>query len=84
MSAYDDPRIVATRAKAMGAAHQLLSEEGVLAVTYASVSTKTGISRSTLYRHWPTLEDLRNSAFRRAASVMCQVVLKKAAQAVAS
>ena len=68
MNTGEDPRIAATRAKAMDAAHELLEKEGVLAVTYAAVNTKTGISRSTLYRHWPTLEDMRNSAFRRAVS----------------
>ena len=63
-----DPRIVATRVAAMDAAHELLSKEGVMAVSYSAVSAKTGISRSTLYRHWPTLNALRNSAFGRAAS----------------
>ncbi len=45
----------------------LLQENGVLAVTHGAVSAKTGISRSTLYRHWPKLSDLRNAAFARAA-----------------
>lgn len=68
MSTDEDPRIVATRARAMDAAHDLLEREGVLAITYAAVSAATGISRSTLYRHWPTLEDMRNNAFRQAVS----------------
>lgn len=68
MSKSEDPRLAATRAVALDAAMMILQENGVLAVTHASISTKTGISRSTLYRHWPKLEQLRNNAFRRAAT----------------
>ena len=39
-----------------------------MAVTYGAVSDATGISRSTLYRHWPKLEAMRNDAFLRAAT----------------
>ena len=39
-----------------------------MAVTHASVSKATGISRSTLYRHWPKLKELRNDVFLRAAT----------------
>ncbi len=46
----------------------ILQEKGVLAVTHSAVSARTGISRSTLYRHWPKLEELRNAAFARAAA----------------
>ncbi len=68
MSKQEDPRLIATRTHALDASLELLQEEGVLAVTHASVSALTGISRSTLYRHWPTLHELRNSAFLRAAT----------------
>ncbi len=68
MSTQEDPRLIATRTRALEAALDLLQEAGVLAVTHASVSARTGISRSTLYRHWPTLDELRNNAFRRAAA----------------
>ena len=62
-----DPRIDATRNLSLDAALSLLQAKGVLAVTHAAVSRETGISRSTLYRHWPQLEDLRKDAFARAA-----------------
>ena len=62
-----DPRIDATRNLSLEAALSLLQEKGVLAVTHAAISRETGISRSTLYRHWPLLQDLRNAAFARAA-----------------
>ena len=68
MDRSKDPRLDVTRSHALDAALTLLQKEGVLAVTHASVSTQTGISRSTLYRHWPKLDALRNAAFARAAT----------------
>ena len=68
MNTQEDPRLVATRELALDAALTLLQEKGVLAVTHGAISAKTGISRSTLYRHWPKLDALRNDAFLRAAT----------------
>lgn len=67
MSKSEDPRITATRTHALDAALDILERDGVLAVSHGSVSKATGISRSTLYRHWPELDRLRNDAFIRAA-----------------
>ncbi len=69
MNKIRDPRLDATRQHALDAALKLLEEQGALAVTHAAISTQTGISRSTLYRHWAKLEDLRYAAFSRAATV---------------
>ncbi len=68
MDRLPDPRLDATRTQALDAALTLLQEEGALAVTHATISARTGISRSTLYRHWPKLDALRNAAFGRAAT----------------
>ncbi len=68
MSKTEDPRLIATRDAALDAALLILQKEGVLAVTHGSVSKITGISRSTLYRHWPQIDRLRNDAFKCAAS----------------
>ena len=67
MSKHTDPRLDATHNHSLDAALKILQEKGVPAVTHAAVSRETGISRSTLYRHWPKLDDLRNAAFARAA-----------------
>ena len=67
MSKREDPRLIATRNHALDTAMEILRDEGVLAVTHGSISARTGISRSTLYRHWPKLNDLRNDSFKRAA-----------------
>ena len=63
-----DPRLAATRDLALGVALDILQEEGVLSVTHASVSKATGISRSTLYRHWPEIDRLRIDVFKLAAT----------------
>ncbi len=68
MPKSEDPRLAATRESALEAALEILKNQGVLAVTHASISAKTGASRSTLYRHWPQIDLLRNDAFKRAAS----------------
>lgn len=68
MSKPEDPRLTATRNQALDAARSILQDEGVLAVTHVSVSARTGISRSTLYRHWPDINQMRNDAFKRAAT----------------
>lgn len=68
MNKTEDPRLTATRNQALDAAQVILQDEGVLAVTHASVSARTGISRSTLYRHWPEIAQMRNDAFKRAAT----------------
>ena len=67
MNKLEDPRLIATRNIVLDAALIILQEEGVLSVTHASISAKTGISRSTLYRHWPKLDQLRNDAFKLAS-----------------
>ena len=68
MKKIEDPRLAATRNVALDAALDILQEEGVLAVTHASVNKASGISRSTLYRHWPEIDRLRNDTFKRAAT----------------
>ncbi len=68
MKKIEDPRLVATRNLALDAALNILQDEGVLSVTHASVSKATGISRSTLYRHWPEIDRLRIEAFKLAAT----------------
>ncbi|MCZ7414529.1 TetR/AcrR family transcriptional regulator [Streptomyces sp. WMMC897] len=48
-----DPRAQRSRALALRAARELLLEDGWSAVTYVAVSARSGVGRSTLYRHWP-------------------------------
>lgn len=47
-----DPRVARTRAKVMEAVGRLLQTEGLEAVTFGRITRETGVSRTTLYRHW--------------------------------
>ena len=48
-----DPRIERTRQAVLAAAAAILEEQGWEAVTHVAVSERSGVGRSTLYRHWP-------------------------------
>jgi AcrR family transcriptional regulator len=48
-----DPRALRSRAAALAAARGLLVEQGWAGVTHAAVAERSGVGRTTLYRHWP-------------------------------
>ncbi|MFF3505759.1 TetR-like C-terminal domain-containing protein [Streptomyces sp. NPDC003247] len=48
-----DPRAARSRAAALAAAQELLVEQGWAAVTHVAVAARSGVGRTTLYRHWP-------------------------------
>lgn len=48
-----DPRVARSRAAVLGAAREIFFEEGWDSVTHASVAARSGVGRTTLYRHWP-------------------------------
>ncbi len=54
----ENPRIARTRARAMEATLELAAEAGLHACTFDAVSERSGISRSTLYRHWSNPSEL--------------------------
>lgn len=60
-----DPRIVRTRAAVLDVAVELLVEGGVRAVTVEAVVQRSGVARSTIYRHWPRRIDLVADTFSR-------------------
>lgn len=47
-----------TRARVKEAVLELLQDEGLDAVTHLRVAQRSGVGRATLYRHWPTREEL--------------------------
>ena len=53
-----DPRAVRSRAAALAAARDLLIEQGWPAVTHVAVAERSGVGRTTLYRHWPDTPSL--------------------------
>ncbi|MFJ8814635.1 MULTISPECIES: TetR/AcrR family transcriptional regulator [Amycolatopsis] len=59
-----DPRLDRSRSAILSAAVALLSEGGVRAVTIEAVTSRSGVARSTLYRHFPNNTELLAAAFR--------------------
>ena len=53
-----DARVVKTRERVLRAAQRLLFEGGPTAITYSALAEEADVGRTTLYRHWPTLDDL--------------------------
>jgi AcrR family transcriptional regulator len=53
-----DPRIERTRALVLHHGRLLLAEEGPAALTYSSLAARARVTRQTLYRHWPTRQQL--------------------------
>lgn len=53
-----DPRVARSRARLLAAATAILVEAGPRAVTVDAVAERSGVSKSTLYRHWPSQQDL--------------------------
>jgi AcrR family transcriptional regulator len=52
--ALSNPRVQRTRARILGIARELLPEVGPAGLTYALLAERAGVTRQTLYRHWPT------------------------------
>src|SRR5580704_1354382 len=53
-----DRRIERSRDAVLGAAFELLSESGVGGFSVDEVARRSGVAKTTIYRHWPTREAL--------------------------
>lgn len=62
-----DARITRTRAAVLDAARSVLLAEGLTAVTPTRVAEVSGVARRTLYRHWPSPDDLLHDALAGAS-----------------
>jgi AcrR family transcriptional regulator len=49
----DNPRVQRTRARILAVARELLPEVGLTGLTTALLAERAGVTRQTLYRHWP-------------------------------
>lgn len=58
-----DPRVAKTHAAVMAAATELLVEGGPEALTVDGVVARSGVAKSTVYRHWATRDDLVADVF---------------------
>ncbi len=59
-----DPRLDRSRSAILAAAVALLSDGGVRQVTVEAVTARSGVARSTLYRHFATNTELLAAAFQ--------------------
>ncbi|MGB3409774.1 MAG: TetR/AcrR family transcriptional regulator [Microthrixaceae bacterium] len=55
-----------SRARLLEAAEDLMVESGVRSVTVDAVADRSGVAKSTLYRHWHSIEDLLLDVLRSA------------------
>jgi AcrR family transcriptional regulator len=58
-----DPRIARTRRLVLDATIALLAECGYGGVTIEAVAARSGVAKSTIYRHWPGRLELIHDAF---------------------
>lgn len=59
----EDPRIARTRAAVMDTAAELVVNGGPSALTVDAVVARSGVAKSTIYRHWPTRDQLLLDVF---------------------
>jgi AcrR family transcriptional regulator len=58
-----DPRVARNRVAVHAAALDVLAAEGVSGLTVERLADVSGVSRSTIYRHWPDMRALIVAAF---------------------
>src|ERR1700722_1991191 len=56
--AWVDGRVQRSRSRVLATAFDLLSESGVGGFTIDEVSRRSGVAKTTIYRHWPSREAL--------------------------
>ena len=57
-----DRRVARSRAAVLGACSDLVCERGVGGVTVEAVAERSGVAKTTIYRHWPSREALLGEA----------------------
>lgn len=58
-----DPRVARSRAAVLDATVELLADHGWSGTTVEAVSERSGVAKTTIYRHWPHRADLILDAF---------------------
>ena len=53
-----DPRVARSRAAVISAATELLVEAGPAAVTIDAIVARSGVAKSTIYRHWTSRDEV--------------------------
>ena len=60
-----DPRVTRSKAAVLAAAGDLLSEVGFAGVSVDEVSARSGVAKTTIYRHWPSRSALLADVCRK-------------------
>lgn len=58
-----DPRVTRSRTRIIDVTLELLAERGVEGTTVEAIAERSGIAKTTIYRHWPTRGDVILDAF---------------------
>jgi AcrR family transcriptional regulator len=69
----NDPRVERTRSAVIDAASDLLVADGPGAITHANVAAAANVSRTTVYNHWPTREDLLRATIESLGKIPVRV-----------
>jgi AcrR family transcriptional regulator len=64
----EDPRVSRTRSVVLDAAAALLAERGYAGFTMDALVERTGVSKTTMYKHWPSRTDLIAAAVQAMTS----------------
>lgn len=64
----EDPRVARTRAVVLDAAADMLAERGYAGLTMDALVERTGVSKTTMYKHWPSRTALIAATVRRLAT----------------
>lgn len=59
-----DPRVARSRAAVLAATAELIASEGIAAVSIEAVAARSGVAKTTIYRHWDSRAALVVDAFR--------------------
>jgi AcrR family transcriptional regulator len=58
-----DPRVERTRTAVLDASAELLADAGVVGFSVDAVARRSGVARTTIYRHWPDANQLLFDTF---------------------
>jgi len=63
-----DDRVEKSKKAVLEAAHELLKKSGLSGVSVDAVSRRSGVAKTTIYRHWPSRESLLMDACSQLSS----------------
>ncbi|MCO5314491.1 MAG: TetR/AcrR family transcriptional regulator, partial [Microthrixaceae bacterium] len=66
VASSENARVQRSRARIIEASIDLIVEEGAQALTVDAIAERSGVAKSTLYRHWRSIDALVLDVFRAA------------------